>query len=94
MRRITDDGTTISEKERAAERAAVRGSPTVTAATTTAGTPHPCAVSPRRLPRTSANLEAELAEAVQAARDAEFSWSAIGTMLGVSKQTAQARYGR
>lgn len=38
--------------------------------------------------------EARVAEAVKAAREAGFSWSAIGTMLGVSKQTAQHRFGK
>jgi hypothetical protein len=38
--------------------------------------------------------EAEPAEAVEAARDGGFPWSAIGAMLGVSKQATQARYGR
>ena len=37
-------------------------------------------------------LDAELVAAVVAARRAGRSWSAIGTMLGVSKQAAQRRY--
>ena len=39
-------------------------------------------------------LESELAEAVRSARKANRSWSEIGTMLGVSKQAAQRKYGR
>lgn len=38
-------------------------------------------------------VEAELTEAVRSARQAERSWSEIGTMLGVSKQAAQRKYG-
>jgi hypothetical protein len=34
-----------------------------------------------------------LADAVRAARDAEHSWSAIGEVLGMSKQAAQQRFG-
>ena len=37
--------------------------------------------------------EAKVAEAVSAARAAGCSWLSIGMMLGVSKQTAQQRYG-
>jgi predicted O-methyltransferase YrrM len=37
-------------------------------------------------------VDAELIEAVVAARRAGRSWSEIGTMLGVSKQAAQRRY--
>src|SRR5215211_6793046 len=37
--------------------------------------------------------EKKVAEAVEAARDKGYAWSAIATMLGVSKQTAQHRYG-
>lgn len=44
--------------------------------------------------RRSVAVDAEVAEAVQAARDEGYSWAAIAAMLGVSKQTAQARYGR
>ncbi len=44
--------------------------------------------------RHSVAAEAELAEAVSAARAAGHSWAAVAAMLGVSKQTAQARYGR
>jgi hypothetical protein len=44
--------------------------------------------------RRSANDEAELAKSVHAARADGYSWSAIAAMLGVSKQTAQARYGK
>jgi len=43
--------------------------------------------------RRSVDGEAELAESVHAARADGYSWSAIAAMLGVSKQTAQARYG-
>jgi phosphomevalonate kinase len=39
-------------------------------------------------------LDDEVNEAVQAARRAHRSWSEIGTMLGVSKQAAQRKYGR
>jgi hypothetical protein len=38
-------------------------------------------------------VEAELVEAVRSAREAHRSWSEIGTMLGVSKQAAQRKYG-
>ncbi len=38
-------------------------------------------------------VEAELTEAVRSARQAQRSWSEIGTMLGVSKQAAQRKYG-
>lgn len=37
--------------------------------------------------------EAELREAVQAARDAGDSWTVIGMALGVTKQAAQKRFG-
>lgn len=39
------------------------------------------------------NLEAELVESVREARAARRTWSEIGTMLGVSKQAAQRKYG-
>ncbi len=39
------------------------------------------------------HVEEELDAAVQAARDAQRSWSEIGAMLGVSKQAAQRKYG-
>jgi hypothetical protein len=39
-------------------------------------------------------LDGEVTEAVHAARRANRSWSEIGTMLGVSKQAAQRKYGR
>jgi hypothetical protein len=39
-------------------------------------------------------VEAELAEAVGAARRSGRSWSEIGTMLGVSKQAAQRKYSK
>ena len=37
--------------------------------------------------------DARLREAVRAARAAEYSWAAIGAVLGVSKQAAQQRFG-
>jgi ABC-type glycerol-3-phosphate transport system substrate-binding protein len=37
-------------------------------------------------------LESELTEAVRSARQAQRSWSEIGTMLGVSKQAARRKY--
>ncbi len=43
--------------------------------------------------RRSVAADAEVAEAVQAVRDDGYSWAAIAAMLGVSKQTAQVRYG-
>lgn len=39
------------------------------------------------------DVDAELAQTVQAARAAHCSWSEIGAMLGVSKQAAQRKYG-
>ncbi len=42
----------------------------------------------------SVAVDAEVAVAVHAARDNGYSWAAIAAMLGVSKQTAQVRYGR
>ena len=44
--------------------------------------------------RAQVSAEVEVAQAVKAAREAGFSWSAIGMMLGVSKQTAQHRFGK
>lgn len=44
--------------------------------------------------RRSVAVDAEVADAVQAARNDGYSWAAIASMIGVSKQTAQARYGR
>jgi hypothetical protein len=44
--------------------------------------------------RAQVAAEVKVAEAVKAARKAGFSWSAIGMMLGVSKQTAQHRFGK
>lgn len=38
-------------------------------------------------------VDAELARSVRAARAAHRTWSEIGTMLGVSKQAAQRKYG-
>jgi transposase len=43
--------------------------------------------------RRSVAADAELAEAVKAARADGYSWAAVAAMLGVSKQTAQVRYG-
>jgi len=39
------------------------------------------------------HVEQDLDAAVRAARQADRSWSEIGTMLGVSKQAAQHKYG-
>ena len=39
-------------------------------------------------------VDAEVAEAVHAALDDDYSWAANSAMLGVSKQTAHARYRR
>lgn len=39
------------------------------------------------------DVDADLAQTVQAARAAHCSWSQIGMMLGVSKQAAQRKYG-
>ena len=39
-------------------------------------------------------LDDDVTDAVHAARRANRSWSEIGTMLGVSKQAAQRKYGR
>jgi len=38
------------------------------------------------------HVDAELAQSVQAAREAGRSWSEIGAMLGVTKQAAQRKY--
>jgi hypothetical protein len=38
-------------------------------------------------------VEQELTESVRSARQAHRSWSEIGTVLGVSKQAAQRKYG-
>ncbi|MPZ61140.1 MAG: hypothetical protein GEU93_07560 [Propionibacteriales bacterium] len=43
--------------------------------------------------RRSVDAERELADAVDAARVKGYSWAAIAAVLGVSKQTAQHRYG-
>lgn len=45
------------------------------------------------LHRIIAEAGTELAFAVRDARRAGFSWAMIGTMLGVSRQTAQQRFG-
>lgn len=39
------------------------------------------------------SLETELAQAVAAARQDDWSWAMIGLMLGVTRQAAQQRYG-
>lgn len=39
-------------------------------------------------------IESELTRAVLEARRSQRSWSEIGSMLGVSKQAAQRKYGR
>jgi hypothetical protein len=39
------------------------------------------------------HVDTELTRAVRSARSADRSWSEIGTMLGVSKQAAQRKYG-
>lgn len=41
----------------------------------------------------SASADTALAEAIRVARADGYSWASIAAMLGVSKQTAQARYG-
>lgn len=41
----------------------------------------------------SVSAEAELADLVRAARADGYSWTAIGAVLGISKQTARQRYG-
>ncbi|MCL4445544.1 MAG: helix-turn-helix domain-containing protein [Actinobacteria bacterium] len=80
---------TITEKERAAARIAER-------LATQGEEPEWRDAEPlRRIAdafRRSVDSEAELAEAVHAARAGGYSWAAIAAMLGVSKQTAQARY--
>lgn len=38
------------------------------------------------------DVDTALLDAIRAARDADRSWSEIGTMLGVSKQAAQRKY--
>jgi acyl-CoA reductase-like NAD-dependent aldehyde dehydrogenase len=38
-------------------------------------------------------LDAKITDAVRSARQRNRSWSEIGTMLGVSKQAAQRKYG-
>jgi DNA-directed RNA polymerase specialized sigma24 family protein len=43
--------------------------------------------------RATVDADMELARAVAAARVGGFSWAAIAAMLGVSKQTAQQRFG-
>ena len=43
--------------------------------------------------RRSVAAETEVGQAVRDARSQGYSWAAIGSVLGVSKQTAQARYG-
>ncbi|MYB10911.1 MAG: hypothetical protein F4Y28_13160 [Acidimicrobiia bacterium] len=46
-----------------------------------------------RLAEQRDNLETELAHAVAAARQDDWSWAMIGIMLGVSRQAAQQKYG-
>lgn len=46
-----------------------------------------------RLAEQRDNLETELAQAVAAAREDDWSWAMIGFMLGVSRQAAQQKYG-
>ena len=46
-----------------------------------------------RLAEQRDNLETELAQAVAAAREDDWSWAMIGIMLGVSRQAAQQKYG-
>jgi hypothetical protein len=41
-----------------------------------------------------ARAEQALAEAVAAARDAEYSWATIGALLGTSGEAARQRYGQ
>lgn len=41
-----------------------------------------------------AEADAELREAVRAARKANFSWAVIGAALDVSRQAAQQRFGQ
>lgn len=43
--------------------------------------------------RATATSQAELAEAVAAAREHGHTWTQIATMLGTSRQAAQERYG-
>ncbi len=43
--------------------------------------------------RRSVSADAELAEAVKAARADGHSWAGIAAMVGVSRQTVQVRYG-
>ena len=48
----------------------------------------------RDLASRRAVIDEQLSQAVDAARVASRSWSEIGTMLGVSKQAAQRKFGR
>jgi len=45
------------------------------------------------LAETRNDVDEQLTKAVRSARHAHRSWSEIGTMLGVSKQAAQRKYG-
>ncbi len=45
------------------------------------------------LAETRDGVDEQLTDAVRTARHAHRSWSEIGTMLGVSKQAAQRKYG-
>lgn len=80
---------TIAEKERAAaeiaDRLANQGEPAWRDAEPLRGVANAF--------RRSVAADAELAEAVRAARADGYPWAAIAAMIGVSKQTAQARFG-
>ena len=81
--------TTRADKTAALERWADKVEPGELAAVDTSAL--------RQLAKLAAQREAldgEVTEAVHAARRANRSWSEIGTMLGVSKQAAQRKYGR
>lgn len=45
------------------------------------------------LAETRDGVDEQLTDAVRSARHAHHTWSEIGTMLGVSKQAAQRKYG-
>jgi len=83
---------TIADKQRAAEQIAKR-----LASRDPADTEWRDGAPLRRLAeafRRSVEAEAEVIDAVRAAREEECSWAAIAAVLGVSKQTAQQRYGQ
>jgi hypothetical protein len=48
----------------------------------------------RRAATHRSTAEAEVAEAVEAARAARYSWAAIGAVLGTSGEAARQRYGQ